>query len=1193
MRHLFTRSMFILLALIGLMTASPAYAQTSGGKTGTTITIDGENCKGLFSEGASTTACELYGYIRHTQAPIQVVASNYTTRNDYSADLLKDYDNNIMFATDGTLALCRGAYKETNKTDSINKGVANLWTSYFAVVAPKGYKITRLVLDVDVSSTKNFTGNGTTGYKTPDGAVFTEYTYNADGSISNIGKSLTVNTSSNENTLDITKSGSGCNKIFLSLYVNGDTNGNRVIIKSMKITYVIDDPFTELMPNDDGEASVHTGFIDLGEFSSNGIAWTFQNDNVTDKQKVTIYSGNEGSVSEESPSIVSVDGNNYFVAATNGDYYIEAPSRFRVIGATVNFLSSNVSLESSTSYETATAITSGNSYIITDGSGHYLNNNNGSIAVGTDLSTASKWTITGSNGTYTVKNGSYYLYRSYSSNLSLSTWSNSWSYDSTNGLYQKSSYGNTTYYLYYNGSSWGLATSASSANVKLQEEVIKEGAEYTAGNFTGSVYERTGNTIPDGQKVSIGEGNASGSITVSDFNNDAIRINISGLSAGETALYNVELKLLPLDPEVQAIDVAYKGDDGEASGNVTVTSENFVFATNESSTAYIPVPAGADSYAVVFRNAVNEQPSKWYSDGSKDNNAEGYSNYFLVNSTADKGGITDVLLDVDNSDNPYARINADQAGTAKLDFTNIGEFVRTATTTNPTALIYNKFSKQDAAYGEVAVPVTTNVSSPSSKTVYVYTSDQPTFNILEGKANSKHIDYRYYSVTVVFVATKAEPKVEVTPIYTSTLKGANNKNSNIGRDDDLDESHTFFGVTVKATLNGKETSDGVLSSQQIKEAVKSALASYATPYGGFTDSDPYRGVLYIDMSALKGSDNTALTEFNGSTADNCLYFMYSGYAAPSGILNSLTKQTDGTYEASSDIKIYDQQPFFTPYGFKTGSHVAIYEREGTHGKATVQQMSCMLPFDINLDSDGHPMLSSDNVDSHVTFREIVSSGQRVDNRSDIDDPGYAFAVVADAVTSGIAKANEPYHVMTDVENGGFTFSIMNANFIQTPVPPINDGAAVESDMTHGETWVGHGTFAGKRVEKADTRFIFSSNVYHKTGAQKVNQYAYITPFRAYFDATDANVAKTDGFCVVTSMDGITTGIADVNVHDGSLSVKTQRGIISVTAGKQTAVRIYSVGGQLVGSGTVKGGQTASYQVAQGVYIVNGVKVVVE
>ena len=111
----------------------------------------------------------------------------------------------------------------------------------------------------------------------------------------------------------------------------------------------------------------------------------------------------------------------------------------------------------------ATSLSTGE-YIIGNNS-QWLVLNGSTVDKTTDSSAATKWTITKSGSSYTIKSGSYYLYGS-SSGVSASTSSFNWSWSSDNGFYFQttSKSKTTTYYLYYSSNSTEWKVSDRSKN---------------------------------------------------------------------------------------------------------------------------------------------------------------------------------------------------------------------------------------------------------------------------------------------------------------------------------------------------------------------------------------------------------------------------------------------------------------------------------------------------------------------------------------------------------------------------------------------------------------------------------------------------------------------------------------------------------------------------------------------------------
>lgn len=113
------------------------------------------------------------------------------------------------------------------------------------------------------------------------------------------------------------------------------------------------------------------------------------------------------------------------------------------------------------SYDKVSSITSDSEYVIGDGT-HWMVLNGSSLTYTTDYSKATKWVVTSSDSGYTIKSGSYYLYCSNNGNLSVSSSSRNWTYNSATGFYYKRN--RNTYYLRWNGSNGWAATNKNSNN---------------------------------------------------------------------------------------------------------------------------------------------------------------------------------------------------------------------------------------------------------------------------------------------------------------------------------------------------------------------------------------------------------------------------------------------------------------------------------------------------------------------------------------------------------------------------------------------------------------------------------------------------------------------------------------------------------------------------------------------------------
>lgn len=1158
-------------------------------KLGTTISLDNDCTHQLYSNGASNANMDKqpFSYLRHDIAHVQMISASDAQLSSGGAGIFEIKSNNMLFnEVDGKkyLSLYRGQSKY--------KPYKKVPYCYVAVVAPKGYRFIRYQMDIFAEQSK-------------DGAVVSQYVYDENDGVRRLD-SVTV--AMGMPVWDKTLS-KGTNVLYFRVNCNDTLAAHSVMLKSLKLTYVIDQPFDAVVPGDGGNLEVHTGLLDLGTFSSNKTSkpnanggagyWSFDDSRVvTDAQKVNIVNS-DGS----EPEVVTVNDNSYFVAAANGDYYVEAPQKFRIVGATLNFLRSEVDgeVKTTTSKVAIASLQSGSEYVLGSHNEegkvrHYLNlNSSGKIEDETDPAKATKWTIiksiSGVQEYYTIQSNGKYL--SYSNGLEVSSSAYNWIFNATTTGewgFRTPKIEGVNYNIKYDkaGKKW-VATKGvdylGAIPMSLTIETIKK--NYNASNFTASAYDREGTGTPNENVRKLTSTNNTASVELEDFNNDAVCFNISGLTGtNAAALYNVTLRLLPLNPEVQTLQVASEVD-GKVVGTNEVTSLNYVF--NNGKTVNVLVPEGKTTYPIVFREAQNEEKTWWYDNGQNENRdtSGGYSNYYLIHSDADG----DNGLDKDATPYAGARVSAKKVSTAKLIATNIEEVAAG----KASELKDNEFDKGQTK------PTELSLVDGVEETVYVYSADEPTFQIMpDGKGSKlKHIDYRYYTITVKPMVMKKTAVATITPIYKNgTLKGENHKTageikSNGGT---LDTSLHFVGVTITATDGEGETSSGVLSNVEVINAITTALEEYRKKNGGVDEKDSYRGVLYVDMSGL-----TAVTAetvngmnpwdaFHKGTADNCLYFMPEGFLR--NVENTIAK-TESGFEAVGDIVVYDQQPFFTPYDFKTGLRRAKYEREGTatngtDNKAKVKEMATVLPFNVPLDGEGNLKTSADVADNAVTFRGITGYGEVTSVLSG-SGKDITYAMVAENVTEGEAKANQPYYVTTS--EPGFSFSIAGATFEATP----EDESLLARTSTSEDgkvSWTARGTYSGVQPAKDDHLWYFAQNYFWKSGALVSNDHVNIRPFRAYFVSSE-NVAGVKAGVVFSSSDIVSTGINDVLAPTNGMTVAGGKGFVAVSCATDTELCVRSVSGQVVASRALEAGQTWRVSLPQGVYLVNQLKVLVK
>ena len=1068
---------------------------------------------------------------------------------------------NNMGITDGSIALYNNA--------------GNYSELYIAIIAPQGYNIARYQMDVNSSHVRSTTAGNAAG------AVIEEYTYtqnNSDGQRVLTGNVFTLSGSASQ-VFDVTKS--GVNKLYFRVGFK-DTKAYQISFNSLKLTFTVDEPFEISIPNESGGTDVHTGLVNLGEFKKNtkGV-WTFTDTNVTDVQDMGFF-GIDDDNNDISVGSTKVDGEDYVWTLKNGTFYLEAPKTYRVTGATLKFLSTQVATTKPTTNIATTAsttITSGHKYVIGNGNGNYLqlyfNGSTYSYKNITDETQATVWTITSSGTGYLIYSEEHRRYFCFSgSNLSSSNNETIMYYNSSSGLYMISgNWWNPTYtYLTYASSKFSTTTSSGSGNILKRPffEVVttQSPVSYPAGSYTATVYGTDANTPVDTYEISP-ENNVV-TVPLSGLNNDAVKFSISGLSGDELGVFRVSIDVLMLDPFVQTIETAYV-EDGKTVSAVSSSSENLMF--NNGETIVVPIPGTSGStdatktYQLAFRNAFNENQSVNVAGTPSGN---GLSNYYLVDSPYELNGAD-------------SHIDADRAGTVELEFTNIKQ-VKAG---SASYLQDNEFSKTAASYQAI------NLRNGQEKTVYIYAADKPTYVLLPEGRRTEHIAYSYYKAKVMPYVVEEVPDLEMADVsdiivYNKTLKGANNKKTDIGRDSDVDTQHYFFGIKVKAKKedpNNTSEVKGILTSEQIINAVRDLLIVNFKDHLYDVD-DPFRTILYLDMSELTAvSDADGLwDDFRAKTADNCLYFMPKSFSQQTPNVVAGGKGGDG--EAVGDIRIYDQQPFFTPYDFKTGTHMVTYQRTGTNGKEPTQHTTLMMPFDIPLSADGHLKTYSNQVDEKVQFYTMTELGAE-DQEAGVDTEAYTFT--AANVTTGTAVANTPYHIVSQkaADNDFYTISLTGATFRQTPA------AGVAS--TDGGELTGYGSYCGVAVDKTEDVLYFSKDYFWRSSTLKTSNTVKILPYRAYYKSAGdlGNAAK---FAVVFSETGdlepsLPTAIATRQV--GDFSIDSTDGALTVTAHGDTHLRVYDLAGRKVVDQQLGAGTTRTYPLRRGLYVAGQRKVLVK
>ena len=656
----------------------------------------------------------------------------------------------------------------------------------------------------------------------------------------------------------------------------------------------------------------------------------------------------------------------------------------------------------------------------------------------------------------------------------------------------------------------------------------------------------------------MSEDNASATLSVTGLNNDAVKFSVTA-----AATFSAKLYMVPLDPYLQNLDFTYKVGTADADEVITAAATNFSFYNGDDIVFHYT--DGASSHQAVFRNAYNENRSVWYTG-----TAEGstLSNYFLVGSAYANNGTKTPI--------PGAKVDADQAGTnGDYQFSNIKTL-----TSNGGTLTETEFNAASASYADITL------SPGETKTVYIYSGDEPANKIITdaGKNKVTHAAYTFYDAKLKAVAVEETPVITVTPLYTSTIKGENNKNSAIKKDSGLDSTHKFYGVTVGS--NG----DGYLTIAAIKTAIEEAMANQEGIYA----DDVMRTILYVDMSGLKSvtgkANSDAWNQLMFGTADNCLFFMPETYSNVQD--NVIAGGERG--RALGDILVRDQQPFYSPYNFNTGTRMAQYQRLATNGQAVVPNTTLILPFSVPTNDSGYAKTSVDELNAdQIAFYSLYDFSPQETKKN-------TYVISTQPVTP-TASANQPYHVAIgeDVVAKGtsvsYLLNVVGAQFLQTP-------GTGEVDGSDGSPITGHGSFSGMNKPKATTPNVndylyFTNNYFWKSSTYSGNSVNFL-PYRVYYTydlstLEESGIKNVDRFGLpFGNYDDEVDAIETVNA-DGQLRLGASEGVLYVKSSADTELNIFDMSGRRIISDHLSAGNATQYSLSKGVYIANGTKVLVK
>lgn len=742
---------------------------------------------------------------------------------------------------------------------------------------------------------------------------------------------------------------------------------------------------------------------------------------------------------------------------------------------------------------------------------------------------------------------------------------------------------------------FGSQNSAASAEETGTNITISKGAPYTL-----KIYDKTGKNVV--QKIDIKNANDAGSYELTDLNNDAVKFEVSGLTGTDKqAVVSVDVTMQALNPFIHSIDIVCH-DWADAHPMTQTFTANDFSVRGGKFTFYVPedfsVKEGQQQPCkFTFENLYSLYGDKTYYTGTE-KQKDGNARYVFIQSPYDQNfkGLYDAAYDP-NADYKQ-KIKALVSGTKAFRFNNADELGNNST--SPDIKYFNEFPFSKKAYSGEFKEL--SLMKDGSEVRYLFTADETRYNISPATA-TEHRSHAFYVMDIQLVLKQYKPKFTWVPIYTSTCYEENGK----------DVEKPQYGLKLGTTEMGESGKMGYLTVDQINKILlndNEILGSGSTPRPAEIKSPEQ--VLYVDASDLMtvvyrkatiegGKDD--LDQAMSLLGKNALFYLPENLAPAKN--NFATKTGTGEFRACKDIVITDKKPFYAPYNIRVdAAQTATYTREITvpkNGKATFA--SVMLPFTLSINNDG----VHTNEDGSCKFRlsKMNENSCITLSQNEASKPNnYKAKAKFIPLTGTSTKANTPYmvEVLSAPTSDKISFiATQKGSDVVASTSMANDTYLFKGEAAKGKigqydvNFTNYGSYSGKKLNKNRKIFYFSGNMYLcSKNLDAEFPWLYVYPFRAFYEYTGGADAKDlSGMSVIydDSQDEA-TGIANLQPRP-NLAVQAGNGTITFAATVDSKVNIYTVTGTLASSVNVKAGSTETINVPAGMYVINGVKVIVK
>lgn len=980
---------------------------------------------------------------------------------------------------------------------------------------------------------------------------------------------------------------------FLQDHINGHST---VSVESFTITFECTDKFGEILRPDISKpyspvACIALPFkterVDLGTITrqtKNGYtSYKYDYTKVKDLQADFLFydesgivggtavSGTEGNRSIQ--ALVNTDERT-FLGLKNGTYWLEVPTDaqdgttripvgYRIVGARVVYSNS---LDPD--------INPGDDIYITDGKGRYMN---------ADLkftSTKVAWKYgTDKKVSTTSENKTVYL-RHYSSwwSVSLST---------TTKASQATAYETDGLNLYYGSNSRSYVISCDDdgnatynvANSYAVVAKVNHGVSNTS--FTIKLYDKTDKFVA--HEATVNAGHPSGDLVLERINNDAIKLQVEGLEGDNLAYVCLEVQLEALNPYIDKMDIVCTQGDGEKQIKNHYLADDFTIGTNGKVDFSVPTNFGTENLRFSFEGLHSKNADETYGPlGTKGE----YSRYHFVKS-AYYNHIGENLQDhrEEAADHPYAdKLVVSVAGNKAFTCNNSDNFK--AGMSGDGTFVYEENRYSNDKYrdqGGVWREITVN-SGPDYVDHYLIVCDETRYNIAP-TTTPRHAYYAYYSTSMRLNREDYEPVITYKRLYNNAMLEGGFDN------------HFYAGV--KVTLKDKDGHDmpegtGYVYAKQVIDKMNEPA-----------DGKPVdlRHVLYVDLSNVNTvimSENDAaigkLSDIKALVGENALIYLPQGVTA--SLDNVATKSEAGDdFNAENDIVLTDKLPFYSLYDIRVNANnEVVYNRTMIKDNNTKKWVSVVMPFSLALDPE------TGTYSQPADGGEFTFFTMKADNS--FSSTGERYEVNGHFTPcSGVSKteANKPYLVNIDKypdsatdDNVMFTLRQRGTTIVKTP--SSLDGETAQGTVDgKAMSLANRGTYSGEKIAKAKGVFYFNKDLFVSSlNLDERYPDVYVLPFRTWYDCVGSANRAVRYIRISTEPNTNTTNISQVAVDavDAGFDCSANSGMLTVKATKDVRVSVRAISGKTLGVAMLRAGDSRTFSLPNGIYVVNGTKVMV-